>query len=70
MSLKLRPTGLGSGIDKDAPITQSTVASKVWSHLSNPRRAGQSSLVVVANRHWSDDALDKVATLEEAKAQF
>jgi hypothetical protein len=25
---------------------------------------------VVANRHWSDGALDKVATLEEAKAQF
>ena len=41
-----------------------------WSHLSDPRRSRQSALVLVADRQRSDDALDRVATLEEAKAQF
>ena len=39
-------------------------------HLPDPRRPRQSALVLVADRQRSDDRSDRVATLEEAKAQF
>ena len=57
MSLKLRPTGLGSGIDKDRP--DYTVYSGGWesAHLSDPRRSRQSALVLVDDRQRSNDAL-------------
>jgi hypothetical protein len=38
-------------------------------HLSDPRRPRLFALVLV-DRQWPDDALGRVATLEEAKAQF
>jgi hypothetical protein len=41
------------------------------SHLRHPRRSRQSALVLVPNGQRSDDARGpRVATLEEAKAQF
>ena len=57
MALKLRPTGLGSGIDKDRP--DYTVYTGEWesAHLRDPRRSRQSALVLVADRQRSDDAL-------------
>ncbi len=57
MPLKLRPTGLGSGIDKDRPdytVLHRRVGDRA--HLSNPRRSRQSALVLVANGQRSDDA--------------
>jgi hypothetical protein len=58
MSVKLRPTGLGSGIDKDRP--DYGVYSGEWvfrPHLPGPRRPRQSALVLVDERQWSGDAL-------------
>ena len=71
MPLKLRPTGLGSGIDKDRP-DYTVVYRRVGCrpHLRDTRRSRQSALVLVDDRQRSDDALERVATLEEAKAQF
>ena len=57
MALKLRPTGLGSGIDKDRPTTQSLLASGRPAASTDPRRSGQSALVLVDERQWPDDAL-------------
>jgi hypothetical protein len=58
MPLKLRPTGLGAGIDKDRADYTATAAAVglrwFWSLTVNPPMARS----------------DKVATLEEAKAQF
>jgi hypothetical protein len=71
MSLIMRPTGLGSGIDKDRH--DYTVYTGEWEvgHLSNSRRSRQSALVLVDDRQRPDDASgSRVATLEEAKAQF
>src|SRR4051794_28483182 len=48
LPLKLRPTGLGSGIDKDRPRLHRPhrrVGDRA--HLSDPRRPRQSSLVLV-----------------------
>ena len=39
-------------------------------HLPDARGSRQSALVLVADRRRSYDARDRVATLEEAKAQF
>ena len=58
MPLKLRPTGLGSGIDKDRP--DYTVFTGEWEsrpHLPDPRRSRQSALVLVDDRQRSHDAL-------------
>ena len=58
MPLKLRPTGLGSGIDKDRP--DYAVYCGEWEcrpHLPNARRSRQSALVLVADRQRPDDAL-------------
>jgi hypothetical protein len=49
MALKLRPTGLGSGIDKDRP--DYTVVTGEWEVGRIPKRAA------VADRQRSDDAL-------------
>ena len=58
MALKLRPTGLGSGIDKDRP-DYSVLHRRVGcrSHLSDARRSRQSALVLVDGRQRSDDTL-------------
>ena len=50
MPLKLRPTGLGSGIDKDRP--DYTVYRRVGGrpHLRDARRPRQSALVLVVDR--------------------
>ena len=55
MPLKLRPTGLGSGIDKDR--SDFTVVTGEWEHLRNARRSRQSALVLVDDRQRSDDTL-------------
>ena len=58
MPLKLRPTGLGSGIDKDRPdYTVYTRRVGRRPHLPDPWRSRQFALVLVADRQWSDDAL-------------
>src|SRR3954468_17187446 len=71
MPLKLRPSGLGSGIDKDRP--DYTVHSGEWEiGRIYQTRGGPDSL----RWFWSMNAngpmtrADRVATLEEAKAQF
>ena len=63
MPLRLRATGLGFGIDKDRQ--DFTIFSGGWAlgRIYDPRRSRQSALVPMARS-------DRVATLEEAKAQF
>ena len=58
MALKLRPTGLGSGIDKDRPDLH-RLYRRVGGrpHLRNARRSRQSALVLVDDRQRSNDAL-------------
>ena len=58
MALKLRPIGLGSGIDKDRPdYTVFTGEWEIGAHLSNSRRSREPALVLVDDRQRSDDAL-------------
>ena len=57
MALKLRPTGLGSGIDKDRRITPSTVASGVSAASMRPAAVPKPTMVLVADRQPSDGAL-------------
>ena len=71
MALKLRPTGLGSGIDKDRP--DYTVVTGEWEvGRIYETRGGPDNL----RWFWSMTVngpmtrSDRVATLEEAKAQF
>jgi hypothetical protein len=71
MPLKLRPTGLGSGIDKDRP--DYTVVTGEWEvGRIYETRGGPDNL----RWFWSMTVngpmtrSDRVATLEEAKAQF
>src|SRR4051812_45310250 len=71
MPLKLRPTGLGSGIDKDRP--DYTIVTGEWEiGRIYQTRGGPDSL----RWFWSLTVngpmtrSDRVATLEEAKAQF
>jgi hypothetical protein len=57
MALKLRPTGLGPGIDKDRP--DYTVFTGEWEigASTRPWWSRQSALVLIAYRHRSDDPL-------------
>ena len=71
MALTMRPTGLGSGIDKDRP--DYTVFTGEWEiGRIYQTRGGPDSL----RWFWSMNAngpmtrSDRAATLEEAKAQF
>ena len=71
MTLKLRPTGLGSGIDKDRP--DYTVFTGEWEvGRIYETRGGPDNL----RWFWSMTIngpmtrADRVATMEEAKAQF
>jgi hypothetical protein len=66
MSLKLRPTGLGSGIDKDRPdyLPSAPASGRPAASMRPAAGPGQSALVLVAFRQRS------VATMEEANAQF
>jgi hypothetical protein len=67
MPLTIRPTGLGSGIDKDRPDYGEWEIGRIYQ-----TRGGPDSL----RWFWSLTVnppmtrSDKVATLEEAKAQF
>ena len=56
MPLKLRPTGLGAGIDKDRP--DYTVYCGEWASAASMRPVAvpTSALVLVADRQRSDDA--------------
>ena len=71
MPLKLRPTGLGSGIDKDRP-DYTVLHWRVGFGRIYETRGGPDSL----RWFWSMAVngpmtrSDRVATLEEAKAQF
>jgi hypothetical protein len=69
MPLKLRPTDLGSGIDKDR--LDYTILWRIGCgpHLPDPRRPRQFALDLVAYRQRSDDTPNRVATLKEAKVQ-
>jgi hypothetical protein len=69
MALKLHPTGLGSGIDKDRP-DYVVCTGNGRSAASTRRRTREFALVLVANLRWSDDALGLRGYLGEAKAQF
>ena len=70
MTLKLRPTGLGSGIDKERP--DYTIVTGEWEvGRIYETRGGPDSL----RWFWSltygpMTRSDRVATLEEAKTQF
>ena len=58
MPLKMRPTGLGSGIDKDrAGLHRLYRRVGGRPHLRNARRSRQSALVLVDDRQRSDDTL-------------
>jgi len=68
MPLKLRPTGLGSGIDKDrADYTVLTGEWEIGAHLSNSRRSREPALVLVADRQRSDDALGSRGDVRESQ---
>jgi hypothetical protein len=68
MSLKLRPTGLSSGIDKDRRTTSSALAAGILAASTRPVAAPE-------NMRWfwsltingPVTRADRVATLEEAK---
>jgi hypothetical protein len=65
MPRKLRPTGLGSGIDKDRQ--DFTIYSGDWPWGASTSSGGPESM----RWFWSPmTRSDCVATLEEAKAQF
>jgi hypothetical protein len=64
MALTIRLTGLGSGIDKDRP--DYTVYTGEW----ETAYIGLAAVPTVADRERSDARSDRVATLDEAKAQF
>jgi hypothetical protein len=59
MTLKLRPSGLGSGIDKTRP--DFTVFTGGWDigRIHMTRGGPESALVLVADRERSDHALGK-----------
>ena len=67
----MRPTGLGSGIDKDRP--DYTVVTGEWEVGRSTKRA---AVLTICAGFWSMTVngpmtrSDRVATLEEAKAQF
>ena len=71
MALKLRPSGLGSGIDKNRPDYTAYTGEWCIGPSTRPRR-GPDNL----RWFWSMTVngpmtrADRVATLEEAKAQF
>ena len=69
MPLKLRPTGLGSGIDKDRPTT--TIVTGEWAMAASQYRGGprQSALVLV-DSNGPMTRSDRVATLEEPRRSF
>jgi hypothetical protein len=68
MSLKLRPTGLGAGVDKDSPgrhrLQRSVDIGRIYQTRGGPE------LVLVQTINGPMTRSDRVATLEEAKAQF
>jgi hypothetical protein len=70
MPLKLRLTGVSSGIDKDRPdYTVYCGGWGCWSHLRDPRWFRQSALVLVDERQRAT-LESRGHPLEEAKAQF
>ena len=71
MPLKLRPTGLGSGIDKDRPdytvFTGEWEVGRIYETRGGPDNLRWFWLMTVNGPMTRSD---RVATLEEAKAQF
>ena len=69
MTLKLRPTGLGSGIDKERP--DYTIVTGEWEvGRIYETRGGPDSLRWFWSLTGPMTRSDRVATLEEAKTQF
>ena len=69
MPLKLRPTGLGSGIDKDRP--DYTVVTGEWEvGRIYETRGGHLRWFWPMTVNGPMTRANRVATLEEAKAQF
>jgi hypothetical protein len=68
MPLKLRPSGLGSGIAKDRP--DYTVFTGEWEIGRIYMTRGGLTVCAGSNANGPMTRSDKVATLEEAKAQF
>jgi hypothetical protein len=62
LALKLRPSALGSGIDKDR--------ADYAVYCETPRRSRPSALAVVADSQRPMTRSNRVATLEQAKAQL
>ena len=71
MSLKLRPTGLGSGIDKDRPDYSDYCGDWGVGRIYQTR-GGPDNLRWVEScaLHGPMTRSDRAATLEEAKVQF
>ena len=71
MALKLRPTGLGAEIDKDRP-DYTVVTGELEVGRTCQTRGGPDSLrwFWSFTLHGPMTRSDRVATLEEAKAQF
>ena len=68
MPLTLRPTGLGSGIDKDRPTTPLLSASGRSAASTIP--AAVPTICAGSMTVNGPTPADRVATLEETKAQF
>ena len=69
MALKLRPTGLGTGIDKDGRLHR---RYRRVGGLPHPRnaRGPDSALVLVNDRQRPMTRADRVATTGGSQAQF
>jgi hypothetical protein len=66
----MHPTGLGSGIDKDRPdftiFSDGWAIGRIYQTRGGPR---SSEVALLADLQSADRALEKVVTLEEAKAR-
>jgi hypothetical protein len=70
MPVKFRPANLGSGIDEDRPDYHLQRRLGCQPHVRNPRRSKQSALFWSTTVGGPMTRSNRVATLEEANAQF
>ena len=61
MPLTMRPSGLGSGIDKDRP--DYTVFNGEWRSAASTRPVAVPTICAGSGR-WPDDKIERVTTLE------
>ena len=69
MALKLRPTGLGSGIDED-PDYSVYSGGGMSAACTRPAAVQTVCAFLVDDRQRSDDTIEPRGDLEETKAQF